>query len=957
MKELSPQLEDLRARTSYFERIVLLAIVVSSVLLGVYTHNMPFEQEERLDSINDGLSYLFIVEVVAKIFALGPRIWMCNPVNGFDLFLVLASLPELVIPSGAVSLNFMRLLRLLRLLRSVKLFVRIESVRVLMAGLEASSKELASYIMLFSLFYFLSTLSGMQLFGGKTFSIARPASGANFDTLGSAAVSALQLILGSDWASILFSLMYNNGAIAVVYVVPVLLFGKYLLINLLTAIFISRLPADNYLVAVEQSRLDLRVNRGTYKKVLRAVELGETDPQEASIRSVAASETLHLEDEQKRPPLLQRIAGAIVTWHSHYLPLISFDNIVLLLVIISMIAISLETYDGWPSAMTHTLGIVDNVLTFAFLSELLLQVCFQRSRWPTDAWNWLDFLIVISALVSFILTTAAGGADGGGGAINATLSGGNSQLSSTKSIRTLRVLRPLRVLKRFPRLKSTVTTLLRSIPATVGVLAMALFIWYLMAILGMQLLGGVFRECSDGITPIDQCADEDRVKSLINFDSLGSTMLALLSMFKLDNWPLELHRGVSNMDNPLMSIVTTAYFVAFVFFGSTLVTSLYIAILCSEYKNAHAIFMTEEQAQWFEAQKQLAVISRVRREKFLKLAAEHRRSRWAASKITRMSSSKIEEGLKNAKADQNVIPKHVYAIFQEFDRDGNGTINTFELDAALKYLGFNLSAALVKDVLHSYSRDGKLTIQEFGRFIHDASSLAPGAGGGGWWSRCKLVVELSRKERHVRPSSRHGRRPEDANTWLYDTSWFIVHGHPPHQLLETSICVLLTVNWLFALARHAGQPERVGTIQNALSFLVASVLGAEAVLKIVAYSPLGYLSYFMDVFDGLLAAAQITSFALLFNPSFASQERQLLHFGPALVAMYRVARLLHNWRFFRESLLTTRALLSTLRLSLPALMNVMFLLLLMIYICASLHRISSRIRLAKQPIPLADPPL
>ena len=43
--ELTAPLEEARSRTSYFERLILVVIVGSSVLLGMYSHNMPAADE------------------------------------------------------------------------------------------------------------------------------------------------------------------------------------------------------------------------------------------------------------------------------------------------------------------------------------------------------------------------------------------------------------------------------------------------------------------------------------------------------------------------------------------------------------------------------------------------------------------------------------------------------------------------------------------------------------------------------------------------------------------------------------------------------------------------------------------------------------------------------------------------------------------------------------------------
>ncbi|NWT73755.1 SCN5A protein, partial [Prunella himalayana] len=79
------------------------------------------------------------------------------------------------------------------------------------------------------------------------------------------------------------------------------------------------------------------------------------------------------------------------------------------------------------------LGFLDKMFTFIFVLEMLLKwVAYGFKKYFTNAWCWLDFLIVdvSSALISLI-----------------NLFG--STFGPMKSLRTLRALRPLRALARF----------------------------------------------------------------------------------------------------------------------------------------------------------------------------------------------------------------------------------------------------------------------------------------------------------------------------------------------------------------------------------------------------------------------------------------------------------------------------------------------------------------------------
>ena len=121
-------------------------------------------------------------------------------------------------------------------------------------------------------------------------------------------------------------------------------------------------------------------------------------------------------------------------------------------------------------------------------------------------------------------------------------------------------------------------------------------------------------------------------------------------------------------------IATALYFTAFVFFGSIFVTSLYVAILCSQYQSAYEVFMTEGQSSWFEAQKARAAIEYGKRMKLLALSAERRKSEAQVQRFTTKLARRS-----NTRPIRLEVPKHVRNAFERFDMDRNGWLDHEEL--------------------------------------------------------------------------------------------------------------------------------------------------------------------------------------------------------------------------------------------------------------------------------------
>merc|ERR550514_303049 len=176
---------------------------------------------------------------------------------------------------------------------------------------------------------------------------------------------------------------------------------------------------------------------------------------------------------------------------------------------------------------------IDIVLTIAFTMEMLLKIfvlgfIMNKGAYLRDAWNILDFVIVIVSIISL----AAAGVPG---------------LKSLRSLRTLRVLRPLRLVNRYPGLKLVVNALLASGPKILDVLVVCLLFFLIFAIVGINFFKGRLNTC-DGDTsggegaflenPDWSAMDEASVISMV---TAGSQFAALA--LGTEDWTTAKHFG------------------------------------------------------------------------------------------------------------------------------------------------------------------------------------------------------------------------------------------------------------------------------------------------------------------------------------------------------------------------------------------------------------------------------
>lgn len=175
-------------------------------------------------------------------------------------------------------------------------------------------------------------------------------------------ISTLQVILASEWTDVAFSAVHSNGGVAMLFFIPVLLLGKYSLTQLLTAIFISRLPQVNYLVAEQESRLRRKAAKKHLSSQLVQYEM------KMQGRARAGERQSTTQPEQPSLPL-RRFATAVTTWQSKRFPVLSFDSMMITLILISTVLISLEPY-AWPASFRLALEVADYIITACFVVEL-----------------------------------------------------------------------------------------------------------------------------------------------------------------------------------------------------------------------------------------------------------------------------------------------------------------------------------------------------------------------------------------------------------------------------------------------------------------------------------------------------------------------------------------------------------------------------------------------------------
>ncbi|XP_070813061.1 sodium channel protein type 3 subunit alpha isoform X11 [Pituophis catenifer annectens] len=295
-----------------------------------------------------------------------------------------------------------------------------------------------------------------------------------------------------------------------------------------------------------------------------------------------------------------------------------FETFIVFMILLSSGALAFEDiYIEQRKTIKTMLEYSDKVFTYIFILEMLLKwVAYGFQIYFTNAWCWLDFLIVDVSLVSLIANAL-----------------GYSELGAIKSLRTLRALRPLRALSRFEGMRVVVNALVGAIPSIMNVLLVCLIFWLIFSIMGVNLFAGKFYHCVNTTTGemfnISDVNNKTECEELIhnnqqarwknvkvNFDNVGAGYLALLQVATFKGWMDIMYAAVDSRDvkeQPYYedNLYMYLYFVIFIIFGSFFTLNLFIGVIIDNFNQqkkkfgGQDIFMTEEQKKYYNAMKKL----------------------------------------------------------------------------------------------------------------------------------------------------------------------------------------------------------------------------------------------------------------------------------------------------------------------------------------------------------------
>lgn len=216
---------------------------------------------------------------------------------------------------------------------------------------------------------------------------------------------------------------------------------------------------------------------------------------------------------------------------------------ILALIIVNAVIMGVLTMPDIAPETRTLLTNIDTVILYIFVIEIALKLIAQRFQFFTNGWNIFDFMIVGASVLHFWPAAAA--------------------------LRCLRVFRVLRLLSFAPKMREVVASLWLSIPGVSSVIGLLLIIYYVFALLFIDLFGTEFPEI---------------------FGSLPNALFSLFQLMTVEGW----YEGVAE---PIAAIYPWALpvFIAFVCMTSFIFLNVVIAVMINAMEQAQTEMILDNQ--------------------------------------------------------------------------------------------------------------------------------------------------------------------------------------------------------------------------------------------------------------------------------------------------------------------------------------------------------------------------
>lgn len=219
------------------QNAIIVVIVINAITLGLETsHTVMAHIGGLLVRIEQLVLAIFVVEILIKLFAFGPRFFR-DSWNVFDFLIVGISIVPATGPFA--------ILRALRILRVLRLLTKISRLRHIIESLLKAIPSIGWIVFLLLMVFYIFAVMGTQLF-----SAAFPE---QFGHLGRTLYSLFQVMTLESWSQGISRPVMAVYPFAWLYFISFILITAFVVLNLFIGIIVSTMQEKHYQEEAERA--------------------------------------------------------------------------------------------------------------------------------------------------------------------------------------------------------------------------------------------------------------------------------------------------------------------------------------------------------------------------------------------------------------------------------------------------------------------------------------------------------------------------------------------------------------------------------------------------------------------------------------------------------------------------------------------------------------------------------
>ncbi|RVE48330.1 hypothetical protein evm_006990 [Chilo suppressalis] len=583
--------------SSTFGNIILVCIMLSSAMLAA---------EDPLDAAQKGFrnwllsqfdvffTGIFTLELFLKLVTYGLILhqgsFLRSAFNVLDMLVVCVSLISMSFKSGSISV--VKILRVFRVLRPLRAINRAKGLKHVVQCVIVAIKTIGNILLVTSLLQFMFAVMGVQMFKGKFFRcndiskmteeecqgtylvfenrnyVVRDRewkrNDFHFDNVMKGMLTLFTVSTFEGWPGLLYVSIDSNAEdrgpitnfrpiVAAYYIIYIIIIA-FFMVNIFVGFVIVTFQNEG---EQEYKNCELDKNqRNCIEFALKAKPIRRYIPK-------------------------HRIQYK-VWWFVTSQP---FEYAIFVLIMINTITLAMK-YHNQPPEYSKALDMLNMLFTAVFALEFIFKLAaFRFKNYFGDAWNTFDFIIVLGSIIDIVVSQVNELKNQGSGMSRAHVIK-ESSIPSINFFRLFRVMRLVKLLSRGEGIRTLLWTFIKSFQALPYVALLILMLFFIYAVVGMQVFGKI---AIDDDTPITRNN---------HFQTFPQAILVLFRSATGEAWQ-DIMMGVSpepevkcdkNYDEEgedgggtCGSVLAFPYFISFYVLCSFLIINLFVAVIMDNF--------------------------------------------------------------------------------------------------------------------------------------------------------------------------------------------------------------------------------------------------------------------------------------------------------------------------------------------------------------------------------------